>query len=136
MYAFKSDVTKNMISFIIFFLNSLWIHYLNSEFNMNRLSFSWIHYESIIFFVNELSINYVSFICIANSLWVHYLFANSLEIPDLFCQFTTGILSYSRFRYFFGKITVIHYFFRAIHHISYEMLLASSLWINYLFREY
>ena len=79
-------------SFSILFLNILWIHYLYSEFNMNRLSFSWIYYEPINFFVNRLSMHYVSFICIAHPLWVQYVFAISLEIDDLFCKFTTGIL--------------------------------------------
>ena len=83
---------------------------------MNRLSISWIQYESIIFFVNVVWIHYESLI--ANSLWIHYLFAISLCMQDLFREFTTGTLSHSRFRFFFAKALLNSLFF------------VNSLWIH------
>ena len=130
-------------SFSILSLNMLWVHSLYSEFNMNRLSFSWIYYDTINFFVNKLSIHYVSFICIANPLWVQYLLAISLEIHDLFCKFTTGILfairlifSQNHCKFNISSMNFLYFLHNIIRVFTlFSLLFANSLWINYLFHE-
>ena len=78
--------------FIIFLANSLSIHYLFREFSMDPLIFSRIHFEFTISFAYS-PIRYTICFAIdpfffANSLFIYFLFARSLWILDLFCEFT------------------------------------------------
>ena len=106
---FKSEFAKNTLSFVsIFFLNSLWIHYLKSDFNnwliIDQLALSHIQYQLNIYFTN--------------AYWIHFLFceftsnspfnreftifiANSVWIHHLFCEFTMTRQSVSQIIYNF-----------------------------------
>ena len=79
---FQSNFLRIHFEWTILFVTLLWILYLFLEYNLNRLSFSRIHFESTFSF--------------ANSILIHYYFANSLWIDYLFREFPVNPFSFSR----------------------------------------
>ena len=139
-------------SFSILFLNILWIHYLYSEFNMNRLSFSWIHYESINFTLT----NYRSIMLALYVLRIHYgsIIFSRIHLKFPICSANSRQVYYliRDFANFFAKSLLIHYFFRAPYfsrnvirdelsfsrilnvtrkHYEFTICVANLLWIYY-----
>ena len=111
----------------VYFVNSLCIHYLFCQLNMNS--------ESV------LRIHYVPFMLYVNSLWSHYFFLqNHYELTFIFqfmftiiffCWFTMDSLSFSRIHYEIMKSLSVSWI-----NNWFIMFLANSLWIHYLSREY
>ena len=136
----------NPYEYTFFLPNSLWIHYLFTEFTMgpiftmDPLSFCEFSINSLYF-----SRTYIKFTIInANQLWIHYLFGefiknfyfkseftiNSLSIPVMYYRsviFNANSLSIC---YLFYETTINSLF------ISWFPFLAEPLWIHYLFRKF
>ena len=118
--------------------------------------------QEFIIFANSLSVSRIFYkftICLAISLWIHYLFwvttlnslwnhqetiLKSLCYHYRFLNFTMNSPSSSRFHneftIYFGNSLWIHYLFRlfSMNSPSYNkftILFAKSLWIHFLFRE-
>ena len=138
---FKSQFAKNTLSFVsIFFLNSLWIHYLKSDFNnwliIDQLALSHIQYQLNIYFTNAYWIHYLFHFQFTISSRIHYksiiFVLSSIWIHHLFCEFTMTRQSVSQIIYYFPIFIaiIIHlkftiWFLRS-HHESITMF-ANSL---------
>ena len=72
----------NNYELTIYFAIPLWINCLFNEIIMNSLSFSQIHFEFTMF--------------LANSPWIHHLFANSLWAQSFFRDLTTNSSSFRK----------------------------------------
>ena len=138
---------------LFFFAKSIWIHYMLRDLSLNWLSYSRNHYEYTIFCeinMNSLSVSlnhlksifllnhYKITICLAISLWKHYLLRefsmNSLSAEQFLFEFTIFFANspwipffprnHYKFTILFPKSLWIHYFF------------AKSIWILYLLRDF
>ena len=99
-------VSRNHYNFYFTIPISFWIHYRFREFTMNSLSVSRIENEFLFisrincgftsYFANLFAIYFACYfeftICLANLLWIHYLFRestlNSLSFSRIHCELT------------------------------------------------
>ena len=139
-----SIFTRIQFEFAIFFANSLFVSRIHFQFT-NYLAMHYLFRKSLLirYFFSRINIEFTIYFAI--SLWVHYFFCESCQIPKFriciadslsihfrFREFLLNWLSLSRIQFEFlflreytFKSIWIHYLFRA-----------NLLWIHYLFRKF